>query len=91
MGKLQSSPIVYCHLEFYEKTFRINLNNIYLCWRKLMKMKELSIIEPIVWKENPLDPENNKGFNPYISCCDFKKCCKKYKKGKRCKKCPGRP
>lgn len=20
--------------------------------------------------------------------CEFKKCCKKYKKGKRCKKCP---
>lgn len=23
-------------------------------------------------------------------CCVFKKCCKKYKKGKRCKKCPDR-
>lgn len=23
-------------------------------------------------------------------CCGKKKCCKKYKKGKRCKKCPGR-
>ena len=22
--------------------------------------------------------------------CDKKKCCKKFKKGKRCKKCPGR-
>lgn len=24
------------------------------------------------------------------SCCVFKKCCKSYKKGKRCKKCPDR-
>ena len=37
--------------------------------------------------------ENNtsaKGINPFadFSCCVFKKCCKKYKKGKRCKKCP---
>lgn len=23
-------------------------------------------------------------------CCGKKKCCKKFKKGKRCKKCPGR-
>ncbi len=22
--------------------------------------------------------------------CDFKKCCKKYKKGKRCKNCPAK-
>ncbi len=25
-----------------------------------------------------------------FSCVCFKKCCKKYKEGKRCKKCPGR-
>lgn len=27
----------------------------------------------------------------FLSCarmCEFKKCCKKYKEGKRCKKCP---
>lgn len=27
----------------------------------------------------------------FLSCarlCEFKKCCKKYKHGKRCKKCP---
>lgn len=41
-------------------------------------------------KTLPLDPENFKGFNPYRVCCDFKKCCEKYKKGKRCKKCPGK-
>lgn len=39
----------------------------------------------------PTDPENNKGLNPYRAFgCDFKKCCKKYKEGKRCKKCPKR-
>lgn len=34
--------------------------------------------------------ESPKGVNPFgdFSCCIFKKCCKKYKKGKRCKKCP---
>lgn len=29
----------------------------------------------------------------FFSCarmCEFKKCCKKYKHGKRCKKCPKR-
>lgn len=25
-----------------------------------------------------------------VMYCDKKKCCKKFKKGKRCKKCPGR-
>lgn len=37
-----------------------------------------------------LDKESAKGLNPFadFSCCIFKKCCKKYKKGKRCKKCP---
>ncbi|SKB37183.1 hypothetical protein SAMN05660226_00981 [Parapedobacter luteus] len=36
------------------------------------------------------DPQTYKGFNPYgPGCgCEFKKCCKKYKRGKRCKKCP---
>lgn len=36
--------------------------------------------------------ESAKGFNPFadFSCCALKKCCKKYKKGKRCKKCPDR-
>ncbi|MDF2515619.1 MAG: hypothetical protein K0R59_915 [Sphingobacterium sp.] len=31
-------------------------------------------------------------MNPFsdFSCVCFKKCCKKYKEGKRCKKCPGR-
>lgn len=40
----------------------------------------------------PTDPQNHKGLNPYRDgCgCDFKKCCKKYKRGKRCKKCPKR-
>lgn len=36
--------------------------------------------------------ESAKGFNPFadFSCCALKRCCKKYKKGKRCKKCPDR-
>lgn len=40
----------------------------------------------------PIDPQSFKGFNPYQegSGCDFKKCCKKYKRGKQCKKCPKR-
>ncbi len=34
-------------------------------------------------------------LTPVFECseemyCDKKKCCKKFKKGKRCKKCPGR-
>ncbi len=34
--------------------------------------------------------ESPKGINPFgdFSCCILKKCCKKYKRGKRCKKCP---
>lgn len=36
--------------------------------------------------------DSAKGLNPFAesSCCILKKCCKKYKKGKRCKKCPDR-
>lgn len=36
--------------------------------------------------------ESSKGLNPFgdFSCCILKKCCKKYKKGKRCSKCPNR-
>ncbi len=37
----------------------------------------------------PTDPELFKGLNLYIDgCCAFKKCCKKYKKGKHCRRCP---
>ena len=38
----------------------------------------------------PTDPEFSKGMGLVFLNCDFKKCCKKYKKGKRCKKCPDR-
>ena len=38
----------------------------------------------------PTDPEFTKGISSFLTCCAGKKCCKKYKKGKRCKKCPGR-
>lgn len=36
--------------------------------------------------------QSSKGLNPFgdFSCCILKKCCKKYKRGKRCKKCPDR-
>jgi len=38
----------------------------------------------------PTDPEFQKGLGQLFSCsAEFKKCCEKYKKGKRCKKCPG--
>ncbi len=37
------------------------------------------------------DPEFQKGMGYIFSCtAEHKKCCKKYKEGKRCKKCPGR-
>jgi hypothetical protein len=36
----------------------------------------------------PTDSEFLKGYASFLSFCDRKKCCKKYKKGKRCKKCP---
>jgi len=36
----------------------------------------------------PTDPEFIKGIGALFACCDNKKCCKKYKRGKRCKKCP---
>lgn len=38
----------------------------------------------------PSDPECFKGICPFTihSGSEFKKCCKKYKRGKRCKKCP---
>lgn len=41
----------------------------------------------IPFKIAPLAP----AFRPIEEMyCDKKKCCKKFKKGKRCKKCPGR-
>jgi len=42
--------------------------------------------------ENPFLAEVKKGFDFQADndFCIFKTCCKKYKKGKRCKKCPGR-
>jgi hypothetical protein len=51
----------------------------------------LSVEQP-AGPSRPVDPEVFKGFNPYREgCgCDFKKCCKKYKRGKQCKKCPKR-
>lgn len=37
----------------------------------------------------PTDPEMFKGLNLFADgCCAFKKCCKKYKKGKHCRRCP---
>ena len=41
-------------------------------------------------KEIPTDPELNKGVGHCFLCSCYKKCCKKYKKGKRCKDCPGK-
>jgi len=39
----------------------------------------------------PTDPECQKGMGFIFSCtAEHKKCCEKYKKGKRCKKCPGK-
>jgi len=35
-----------------------------------------------------LHSEPIKGIQSCLVCCEFKKCCKKYKKGKRCKNCP---
>lgn len=35
------------------------------------------------------DVKSTPQFNPFVGGeCVLKKCCKKYKKGKRCKKCP---
>ncbi len=40
-------------------------------------------------REKGFDWGKPKGLYPFeCQNCDFKKCCKKYKKGKRCKKCP---
>lgn len=49
-------------------------------------MKEDGYVEEL--GQRP-DWDKTKGLNPF-GCCggDFKKCCKKYKKSKRCKKCP---
>jgi hypothetical protein len=40
------------------------------------------------FKIKPLAPAFN--YSTEEMYCDKKKCCKKFKKGKRCKKCPGR-
>jgi hypothetical protein len=52
----------------------------------LQLLHEQPIDQGTEWQEKP------KGINPFgeFSCCVLKKCCKKYKKGKRCKKCPNR-
>lgn len=35
--------------------------------------------------------QNNCSLTPLVDCCKKKKdCCKSFKKGDRCKKCPGR-
>lgn len=41
-------------------------------------------------KHTPFDELSCKGMAncPDLEGCVFKKCCKKYKRGKRCKKCP---
>src|SRR5690606_31787543 len=44
--------------------------------------------EIVEFNEKEFDWERRKGLNPFdCQTCDFKKCCKKYNKGKRCKKC----
>jgi len=56
-----------------------------------MVMKDISELTAGMESLLPTDPATYKGLNPYRACgCDFKKCCKKYKKGKRCGKCPKR-
>lgn len=36
-----------------------------------------------------IDPRSFNQLNPFLGEeCVLKKCCKKFKKGKRCKKCP---
>lgn len=44
-------------------------------------------VQIIPFKIAPLIPVNS-SYNDMF--CGKKNCCKKYKKGKRCKKCPGR-
>ena len=39
-------------------------------------------------QHTPFLDDLKKGVAACLLCCDYKKCCKKYKKGKRCKKCP---
>lgn len=42
-------------------------------------------------KEMPAIEAEGKEQHHFLLCarlCEFKKCCKKYKEGKRCKKCP---
>lgn len=46
-----------------------------------------------IQSDNPTDLTNPQAHLPYwlpiVSSKKKKKCCKKFKKGKRCKKCPG--
>lgn len=46
----------------------------------------MNMITP--FKVPPLTPVFS--FNNEDMYCEKKSCCKKFKKGKRCKKCPGR-
>ncbi|WP_162903195.1 hypothetical protein [Taibaiella koreensis] len=42
-------------------------------------------------KELPAMETGEMEQQPFLMCarlCEFKKCCKKYKEGRRCKKCP---
>jgi len=60
----------------------INLNNYYLCAAMIYEREENIFILPT-------DPEFQKGMGFIFSCtAEHKKCCEKFKKGKRCKKCP---
>jgi hypothetical protein len=43
----------------------------------------------VPFKVPPLAPAYS-SFNNEDMYCEKKSCCKKFKKGKRCKKCPGR-
>lgn len=46
-----------------------------------------------MFRPSPLKPLECAELQPITSafsgCCSKKKCCKKYKKAKRCKSCPG--
>lgn len=56
----------------------------------MLNLEKLQVLEES--SNSPFDPATFKGVNPYMefTCQVFKKCCKKYKKGKRCSKCPDR-
>lgn len=64
---------------------------MYLCTMDILELQGLGFQDTLSKEKMDFcaDTKASSPFSPF-SCACFKKCCKKYKKGNRCSKCPKR-